>query len=1133
MRQRLLLLVVVASVGGIAADSRAQISIFPYHQTFDSVQPPALPAGWRSSRNRDSTTNDFVTSTTNPYSPPHAVVTTNARVSQTLFSPLFDFSTAVPESIVFRVARSSTHTARMLIEVSTDSGATFATQIGDSIRNPGVTSYIRLAFALPPTTRGRRGVQLRWRIIGDPTAGATATLRMDDILVTALRTNDLSAGALRFQPASPTEGDSVTAHAKIINLGQQSALSFLAEFYVDANNDSLPQLSELRASVGNATPLAPSDSAELSASIGILDPGIRLVMVKVVYPPDQNLANNMRIAPLTVGYRTGSLVINEILYAPTSPEPEWVEVFNTRSDSISLKNWFIADSSRVQRRITTQEIKVPPQGYLLLTGNPSALLNIHPSVTAAIIGVSSFPSLNNAGDAVILYDGRGVAMDSVRYFASWGGNTGGRSLERVDPLALSNVRQNWGTSRSVNRSTPGERNTLARKDRDLSLDSLSFAPLLPLIDDSIVVILLVKNRGRELSAPFTVELFEDANADSLPQPFERIAVLVVATPLAPLDSTPVVLSIGRATVGPHTIIGRVEMPSDEDTTNNTRSKVLRVGVPPGSVVINEIMYAPTTGMPEWIELFNTRTDTVRIHRWLIGNRSASRYELPADAILAPQQWLVVSKDTALLHAVYPRLSGNIVQVTSLPTFLWNNSSDAVVLLDDRRVMMDSVLYRSSWGGVGGRSLERLDPFDPSNDSTNWASSVDSLGATPARANSHVVMDHDLKVVRIVSDTVLPGENAHLSVVVQNIGRRSTQSFEILLYDDADGDSIGSPAEVFAQQAIAQSLARRESVLVAVEWQTPASGTHAVLAHVRYSLDQRIANNQAWTSVRVAYPARAVVLNEIMYAPFTDNAEFIELNNTSTVPIDLKGWTVRDRLTREGSAHVFSLSSRKMIVQPGEFFVLASDSSVLRRFPLLDTVRLSIVNASSLSLNNDGDDVVLIDPSGHVIDSISYVPAWHNPNIADVTGRSLEKIQPQLASHDGRNWTTCVRPEGGTPGSRNSVYVATLPSFSNIAIAPNPFSPDGDGRDDVAVIHYEMPLTVAMIRVRIYDAVGRRIRTLASNEPSGARGTLVWDGLDDDKRRARVGIYIVFLEAIDDRGGVVETAKAVVVVAAKL
>ena len=114
-----------------------------------------------------------------------------------------------------------------------------------------------------------------------------------------------------------------------------------------------------------------------------------------------------------------------------------------------------------------------------------------------------------------------------------------------------------------------------------------------------------------------------------------------------------------------------------------------------------------------------------------------------------------------------------------------------------------------------------------------------------------------------------------------------------------------------------------------------------------------------------------------------------------------------------------------------------------------------------------------------------------------------------------------------------MYAATLPAHSKLSISPNPFSPDGDGREDFTIVQYELPLTVSTIRARIYDSVGRHVRSLANNEASGARGSIVWDGLDDARRKARMGIYILLLEAIDDRGGVMETAKAVVVLAAKL
>jgi flagellar hook assembly protein FlgD len=70
-------------------------------------------------------------------------------------------------------------------------------------------------------------------------------------------------------------------------------------------------------------------------------------------------------------------------------------------------------------------------------------------------------------------------------------------------------------------------------------------------------------------------------------------------------------------------------------------------------------------------------------------------------------------------------------------------------------------------------------------------------------------------------------------------------------------------------------------------------------------------------------------------------------------------------------------------------------------------------------------------------------------------------------------------------------------------------------------------------VRIYDAKGRLIRTLASSEPSGSHGEIIWDGYNDNHERARIGIYIVLLEALDGFGGNVQTVKGTVVVAAKL
>ena len=60
-----------------------------------------------------------------------------------------------------------------------------------------------------------------------------------------------------------------------------------------------------------------------------------------------------------------------------------------------------------------------------------------------------------------------------------------------------------------------------------------------------------------------------------------------------------------------------------------------------------------------------------------------------------------------------------------------------------------------------------------------------------------------------------------------------------------------------------------------------------------------------------------------------------------------------------------------------------------------------------------------------------------------------------------------------------------------------------------------------------------IRTLANSELASYQGEIVWDGLSDDKQRARIGVYVVFLEASDRSSGKVVIAKTVAVVATKL
>jgi hypothetical protein len=549
------------------------------------------------------------------------------------------------------------------------------------------------------------------------------------------------------------------------------------------------------------------------------------------------------------------------------------------------------------------------------------------------------------------------------------------------------------------------------------------------------------------------------------------------------------------------------------------------------------MYSPVSE-PEWVELYNTTAETVDVKGWKLSNRTtSSKYLVTATSMfMLPHGYVVVTKDTALLLQRYHHVDGTLVQVPALPTFLFNNTGDAVVFFDQGGQQLDSIKYATSWGGGAGTSLERLDAFDPSNDSLNWMSSTDSMKATPGRENSIATVDHDVSVLQQATLIAPPRSPTTLSATVKNIGRMPAAGFEVAFFDDRNRDSVAVPAELVISIHVSQSLARGETLRVGAQWPDPPPGNHNIIARVEYAPDLRLANNSTIFTVRIGYDPRVVVVNEIMYAPFTGEAEYVELANISTVDVDLTGWNLSDRPSSSGTTSEFQLVSDGRLLHPGEFFVIASDSTVFSRFRGLDTMgraMVTVVDQSSLGLNNDGDAVIIRDATLSTIDSVSYLPAWHNPTVTDATGRSLEKIHPTLESTNARSWSTCVFGVGGTPGAANSIFTTTLPTQATISSSPNPFSPDGDGLEDFTVIHYDVPTDVSTVSLKLYDVKGRLIRYLVNNEPSGSGRDIVWDGYDDERQKARVGIYIMLLEGLNESGGNVYSAKGVVVLAAKL
>jgi hypothetical protein len=471
-------------------------------------------------------------------------------------------------------------------------------------------------------------------------------------------------------------------------------------------------------------------------------------------------------------------------------------------------------------------------------------------------------------------------------------------------------------------------------------------------------------------------------------------------------------------------IGKVFWQLDEDTLNNVLINRVNVGgtLVTSGILINEIMYAPQSPEPEWVELINTSNNPINIKNWKIADSSSYNNPITittVDKNIAPNDFLVIAKNNSIVTTHTLIDTTKLLYLSNMPTL--NNDKDKVAIFNNSGIVVDEVSYKSSWGGSSPNSLERKSIARPSNDSTNWATSLDCEHSSPTRVNS-----------------------------VVNISSYS--------YND-------------------------------------------------------------------------VVINEIMFDPLTISCEWFELYNPTNKYINLTGWRCFI------NSSIYNLSdSCQFFLAPGKYLVIAADTTLYNRFSYLkppDTNYVKLVFRSNLSLTNNGATIKILDGSNTTIDSVSYSPKWHNINLSDTKGYSLERINPLLGSNDRSNWNSCADLLGGTPGKKNSIYTVNPVQTTTVSVYPNPFSPDGDGFEDFTIIKYKLKAGIAQLRVKVYDVKGRLVRTLLNNQISGSEGQIIFDGKDDSGQRLRIGIYILYIEALDNIGGRVEETKTTVVIASRL
>lgn len=731
------------------------------------------------------------------------------------------------------------------------------------------------------------------------------------------------------------------------------------------------------------------------------------------------------------------IVVNEIMYVPNAPEPEWIEVYNTSDTAVPIAGWSVQD--RTSARPTIPAGIVPPKSYLVLARDTVAFRTARPAASFFPLVQVAIPSLNNTGDDIILRDASGRTVDSVSWSSSWGG-TGGVSLERITAAHAANERDSWKSAIDSTGATPGRRNSVAPAARDLSVRPLSFDP------DTRQVTVVIGNAGTERSVGATASLYFDNNNDGIGTPDEAQSGKSVPQ-IEPGDS----LSVALPWVRPLTVHGEpgllvLDHPGDEQPADNSATVQVREKFVDTGIVINEFIYAPAAPEPEWVELQNRGSYPVELTGWTLHDAGAGRPKIGA-AIILPGGYLVLTRDTAELRDAR-ETDASLLQF-SLPSL--NNTGDNIVLRNRAGAVVDSVGYRSAWGGSNGRSVERRMPETDGTDSAAWGSSIDPAGATPGKKNSLVPPQTNLALGAARFDP----DKSEASVTVINTGREPLRG-ALVLYRDANENGAGEANEENARVEL-PFLDPLDSATILFLWSFPLTlGGETGLLLLQTPGDERPGDDTARFTARLPTVDTGLIVNEIMYDPNDPEPEWVEVHNRGTRPVDLAGWRIADASGSSGPLP-------SAILLPGDYAVITPDTVLLRS---LRSVPSRLVRLLLPAFNNSGDGVTLRNPSGAAVDSFRYAAGWGGRE-----GVSLERKAFDLPSTDPASWTSATNEAGGTPGAKNSwqpilydLAVGTVafdadasrvtavvvnnglntPLFAEVALG---FDADGSGRPD--------------------------------------------------------------------------------------
>ncbi len=749
------------------------------------------------------------------------------------------------------------------------------------------------------------------------------------------------------------------------------------------------------------------------------------------------------------------VVINEVGWMGTEAHygDEWIELHNTTESDLDLGGWTLSDGGDVD--VALSGVITAGGYYLLERADDGVITDVVADLIYAGNLANAGETLNLRDPLNALIDS---ANGDGGGWPAGIPTSPKHTMERIDPAAPDadpNWASNDGIIRNgqdrlgdpIN-GTPRARNSAYAPPPPPEADLVvaKSGPLTTTPGALITYSLRLSNTGSLVASgvrltdtlPTAVTFLTQTSPYPFTQPNSQTLVWGLGD--VPAGSLPLRITVSGqlsgSFVGPMTnLVSATTRASESLRHNNVATWTTQVvlSAAPLDVVINEVGWMGTEAHygDEWIELHNTTESDLDLGGWTLSDGGDVDVAL-SGVITAGGYYLLERADDGVITDVVADLiyAGNLA-----------NAGETLNLRDPLNALIDSA------NGDGGgwpagiptspkHTMERIDPAAPDAD-PNWASNDgiirngqdrlgDPINGTPRARNSAYAPppppEADLVVAKSGPLTTTPGALITYSLRLSNTGSLVASGVRLtdtlpaavtFLTQTARWEPIGSGGVfTFSQSGgdlfwtVGDLPPDQPPIHITVTGQVSGTAWGALENGVRattLSTETITGDNVAtWTTVVGGVEARVLILAVLAdgYVPTSEDDEAVQLINVGSLPVDLSGWRLND--SGDDTSYASFGPALGAVLPPGGRIWLTDDATEFQRSfgfrPDYETAgsdpTVPDLDGNWPGYSNGGDEVVLLDDAGAIVDALIYgdgdpdevgADAWQGAPLAYLDG----------------------------------------------------------------------------------------------------------------------------------------------------